>query len=113
MLEYLLGVQLSSEVVTILLQVLTLNVQLPTFSKDVLDSLEIGVELSLKLTGPDDGSRDGRQITQLTHVVRLRLVVLLLELVVQRRDILLHPLDELSLILLDGSLDLSSVRTTS
>ena len=51
------------------------------------------------LPGPDDGTRHRRKVPHTTHAARLALRILHLELLVQRFDVVLDPLDQLSLIL--------------
>lgn len=96
-------VELAAERLAFALELLALGIELPAFAEDVLDSLHVGEELAFDLLRPDDGAGDGRVVAELRHVVGLRVLVRLLELVVKEANVLLDRVDELRLVLGDGA----------
>lgn len=104
--EQRLGVELALKACALALELLTLGVELPSLPKHVLNALHVRRELTLDLLRPDDGSGDGREVSELRHVVGLRVAVIGRELLVETFNVLLDGLDELGLVLLDGSSDL-------
>src|SRR5690554_5655565 len=103
---YRICVELSAEIVSVFLQSLSFHIEFPALPQYIFHSLEIRVQLSFQLSGPDDGSRNRRKIAKLAHVKRFRSVVTLFELFVQRRDVLFYTLNQLRLVLVNGSFDL-------
>lgn len=77
----------------------------PAFAKHVFDAAHVSVQLALDLPCPDDRTGDRRKVSVATHVTRLALRILDLELFVKRLDVILDSLDQLSLVLADGASD--------
>lgn len=98
-----LGLELASEAVALLLQLLPFGVKSPPISEHVLDSLHVRRELSFDLTSPDDRSGDGRKISKLRHEIRFRILVRFLESVVEETNVGFDGSNELFLILGDGT----------
>ena len=76
-----------------------------TFSQDVLDPPHVGGQLPVDLLDPDDGPGHGRDVPHPAHPERLALGILNLELLVKSFNIVLDPLDQLSLVLSNGASD--------
>ncbi|KAH9392991.1 hypothetical protein TYRP_006090 [Tyrophagus putrescentiae] len=100
-----LRVQLQAEALRVALQLLPLDVVLPALAEDVLHALHVDAELALNLPRPDDGAADEGNVVDAAHAGALRLRVLHLELLVQRLDVVLHPLNQLRLVLANGAAD--------
>ncbi len=78
---------------------------LPALPEDVFHALHVCRQLPVDLLGPDDGAGDRRQVSHVAHLAGLALRILHLELVVQSLDVVFDALDELRLVLPDGSAD--------
>lgn len=101
--KYLLGVKFGSEAIAILFQLQSFHMILPTFSQNIFHSLHVCSQLTVDLLGPDDGARHWWQVSDVAHLAGLALRVLHFELVVQGLDVIFHALDELRLVLSNGT----------
>lgn len=76
----ILSVELEPEGVPITLQLLALDVTLPALAQHILHSPHVRCQLPVNLLGPDDGTRDRRQVPHCAHAATLALRILDLEM---------------------------------
>lgn len=105
-LEHFLRGQFRPETISIRLQLLSLQVTLPSLSQHILHALQVHRQLVINLPGPDNRTCHRWQVPDHGQPATLTLRVLDLELLVKGLNVILHPLDQLRLVLADRSTDM-------